>query len=187
MIQKAQTHLNSSSPKRILLVLDAPDFLLAAADAQPSAPAENAINPTNLGSTLLALRGTVHATVLSLSADTPLVAAAVDAISQHNPPTSISAASGHHTPLEAAHAAFLVGQGHVADWMLSLRLLDTGFAADVSGVLRITRGDNNDEEDDSTVDSSEEKAMDEKEVLYYIGGDGSVRVFERGSGGGANG
>lgn len=112
--------------------------------------------------------------MLSLSADTPLVASAVDAIAQD------AAAGGHHTPLEAAHAAFFVGQAHVADWCLSLRLLDTGVAADVSGVLRVTRGDNGEEAEE---DADEEKAMEEKEVLYYIGGDGGVRVFERGAGG----
>lgn len=192
-IQKAQARLNPSSTKRILLIIDAPDLLLAAADPQLSASTDDAITPTTLASTLLALRSTTHATVLSLSADTPLVTAAVDAISQHNAPASISAASGHHTPLEAAHAAFLVGQAHVADWVLSLRLLDTGFATDVSGVLRITRGDNGGEEDESEdgavdgVDTSEERRKEEKEVLYYVGGDGNVRVFERGSGGGGNG
>lgn len=63
----------------------------------------------------------------------------------------------------------------------------------MSGVLRITRGDNGGEEDESEdgavdgVDTSEEKRKEEKEVLYYVGGDGNVRVFERGSGGGGNG
>lgn len=169
-IHKAQAHLTAASPKRhLLLVLDAPDFLLAAA--------EDAIGPAALASALLSLRASVHATVLSLSADTPLVASAVDAIAQD---AAAAAAGGHHTPLEAAHAAFLVGQAHVADWCLSLRLLDTGVAADVSGVLRVTRGDNGEE---AEKDADEEKAMEEKEVLYYIGGDGGVRVFERGAGG----
>lgn len=53
---------------------------------------------------------------------------------------------------------------------MSLRLLDTGFAADVSGVLRITKGN---EQDSLNVE--------EKELLYYIGGDSSVKVFERGA------
>jgi elongator complex protein 6 len=49
--------------------------------------------------------------------------------------------------------------------VLSLRLLDTGAAKDVSGVIRIThRG---------------ARAKDH-EYLYHVGGDGGVRVFERG-------
>ncbi|KAH7057293.1 hypothetical protein B0J12DRAFT_568486 [Macrophomina phaseolina] len=173
-IQQAQTHLTAASPKRILLILDAPDYLLAAGDPHAS----DATTPTTLASAILALRAGVHATVLSLSADTPLVASAADAIAQGTNPSG--AGSGSHTPLESAHAAFLVGQAHVADVCLSLRLLDTGFAADVSGVLRVTRGDNEGEEGE---EGEEVQEVHEKEVLYYVGGDGSVRVFERGAGG----
>lgn len=60
---------------------------------------------------------------------------------------------------------------------MSLRLLDTGFAADVSGVLRITLGDAED-------GGEEGRGLVEKEVLYSVGGDGGVKVFERGAGGG---
>lgn len=138
----------------------------------------------DFASTLLALRSDVHAAVVSVSADTPLVAAAVDAVTAQQD-GNIGGQHVNSTPLEAAQAAFVVGLAHVADWVLSLRLLDTGFAADVSGVLRITRGDNSDkeEEEEGDVDvGSEELKMEEKEVLYYIGGDGSAKAFERGSG-----
>ena len=54
--------------------------------------------------------------------------------------------------------------------VISLRLLDTGTAKDVSGVLRITRGGAREAQ----------RSLEEKEYLYYVGGDGGVRVFERG-------
>ena len=51
---------------------------------------------------------------------------------------------------------------------MGLRLLDTGTAKDISGVLRVTRGPQGDD-------------LEEKELLYFVGGDGGVRVFERGA------
>ena len=51
---------------------------------------------------------------------------------------------------------------------MGLRLLDTGTARDVSGVLRVTRGPEGDE-------------LEEREFLYFVSGDGGVRVFERGT------
>jgi len=56
---------------------------------------------------------------------------------------------------------------------VSLRGLDTGTARDVSGVLRITRGV---QEEDDVGEEGEER-----ELLYFVGGDGGVRVFERGA------
>jgi elongator complex protein 6 len=57
---------------------------------------------------------------------------------------------------------------HEADTVLSLRLLDTGAAKDVSGVIRITH-------------SGQTKVRsNDREYLYHVGGDGGVRVFERG-------
>lgn len=50
-----------------------------------------------------------------------------------------------------------------------MRLLDTGTAKDVSGVVRITRGG-----------GGLERAIEEHEYLYHVGGDGGVKVFERG-------
>ncbi|KAK0661315.1 hypothetical protein DIS24_g2691 [Lasiodiplodia hormozganensis] len=182
VVQKARAHLTASSPaRRVLLILDAPDLLLAAA---ADGTAARSMTPVDFASTLLALRGDVHAAVVSVSADTPLVAAAVDAVTAQQD-GNIGGQHANSTPLEAAQAAFVVGLTHVADWVLSLRLLDTGFAADVSGVLRITRGDNSDEDEEQEGDvdaGGEELRMEEKEVLYYIGGDGSAKAFERGSG-----
>lgn len=56
---------------------------------------------------------------------------------------------------------------------MGVRLLDSGTARDVSGVVRITIGDN--APDQETV-----QRLEEKELLYFIGGDGNVKVFERG-------
>ena len=57
---------------------------------------------------------------------------------------------------------------------MSLRLLDTGTARDVSGVVRITSGDQ------AADDKQNFQMIEEKELLYFVGGDGSVKVFERG-------
>ncbi len=83
--------------------------------------------------------------------------------------------SSHETPLEGDHAAFLLSIAHQADFTMSIRLLDTGTARDVSGVLRITIGDRALGDDHDT-----RKRIEEKELLYFVGGDGGVKVFERG-------
>jgi elongator complex protein 6 len=98
----------------------------------------------------------VHATITSLSADHPLVLE-------------------NQTPLETDHAAFLFSLLHQADLIISLRLLDSGTARDVSGVIRITLGDQSAEEEQDI-----HRRVGEKELLYFVGGDGGVRVFERG-------
>jgi elongator complex protein 6 len=50
-------------------------------------------------------------------------------------------------------------------------MLETGTAKDVSGVLRVTPGG------DEGIDGI---SVEDRELLYFIGGDGGVRVFERG-------
>ncbi|KAH8802683.1 hypothetical protein F5884DRAFT_903322 [Xylogone sp. PMI_703] len=150
-IERAIQQLRSSSSQnegKILLVIDQLDLLLAAGG--------DAITPASLGDLLMSLREQVHATVLTLSADEPLV-------------------SAQQTPLETSHSAFLLSIAHQADYIMSLRLLDTGTARDVSGVIRITIGDQavNDDRDIET-------RIEERELLYFVGGDGGVKVFERG-------
>lgn len=71
------------------------------------------------------------------------------------------------TTLEKQHAWFALNLAHEAHTLFSLRLLDTGAAKDVSGVIRITRGGCRPDGKD-------------QEYLYHVGGDGGVRVFERG-------
>lgn len=81
--------------------------------------------------------------------------------------------AANDTPLEKKHAALLLNVAHQADLVMSLRLLDTGAAVDVSGVCRITMGDV------GTIGSTEHK-LETKELLYFVGGDNAVKVFERG-------
>lgn len=68
--------------------------------------------------------------------------------------------------------------------IFGMRVLDTGVARDVSGVVRVT------EQSVGWMDlglESGEKVAEEssrgKEFLYQVKGDGGVRVFERGAGG----
>lgn len=80
---------------------------------------------------------------------------------------------------------FIVGQAHAAKWVVGVRGLDTGVARDVSGVVRVSRGGDagswDDEEEDYNNNGKREKEKD-MEVLYFVQGDGGVRVFERGGG-----
>ncbi|KAH0543791.1 hypothetical protein FGG08_001973 [Glutinoglossum americanum] len=71
------------------------------------------------------------------------------------------------TPLECAHTALLTTLAHRADYVMGLRLLETGVARDCSGVLRVTVGGDG--------------GVEEGEVVYWVGGGGEVRVWERGS------
>ncbi len=95
----------------------------------------------------------MYSTIITLSADEPLI----------SPQTTL---------VEREHAAFILSIAHDAHLITSLRMLDTGTAKDVSGVLRVTRGGQYDEDP--------ENIIDERELLYFVGGDGYVRVFERG-------
>jgi elongator complex protein 6 len=91
---------------------------------------------------------------LTLAADEPLLHAQV-------------------TTLEREHAALVLGQAHAADTVLALRMLDTGTAKDVSGVVRITAGGGRQHDDEGDGEG--------REYLYFVAGDGNVRVFERGT------
>ncbi|ATZ45261.1 hypothetical protein BCIN_01g00760 [Botrytis cinerea B05.10] len=138
----------SSPPGKTILILDSPDYLIASTPTPQT-------TTQDLTSLLLTLRSlpTLHSTILTLSIDTPLL-------------------TPSQTPLSTNSSAFTTTLAHEADLILSTRLLDTGAARDVSGVLRITSGGNPSEGD--------KEKVEEKELLYFVGGDGSVRVFERG-------
>ncbi|CAG9995851.1 unnamed protein product [Clonostachys byssicola] len=125
--------------KRVLIV-DQIDALLAISDDDATS--------SKLSSMILSLRERAHSTILTLSADSPLV-------------------HSQTTMLEREHAALALGQAHGADRVLSLRMLDTGTAKDVSGVMRIT----------SNIEGEEGG----REYLYFVASDGSVKVFERGT------
>ncbi|CZT14435.1 uncharacterized protein RCC_00412 [Ramularia collo-cygni] len=139
--------------KKITLLLDSPDILLATSTTTAAA----------LSKFLLTLRSQEHVqnTILSLSADSPFLSAAVPGSTDSAP-----------TPIEVETAAFITSQAHAAQLVLSVRGLDTGAATDVSGVLRATRGG----------DCGDEVEIQEGELLYLMQRDGNVKVFERGSG-----
>ncbi|KAF3390591.1 hypothetical protein F1880_009174 [Penicillium rolfsii] len=138
----------------ILLIVDQPDFLLAATGATMG------IGATEMAEWVTGLQQHVHATVLTMAADSPLI---------HNASTSGNQVS---TPIETEHAAFAIGMAHKARSVMQLRTLETGAARDVSGVLRISQGGGWTAEADDT--------LGERELLYYIQRDGGVRVFGRG-------
>ncbi|CAG8972099.1 hypothetical protein HYALB_00011231 [Hymenoscyphus albidus] len=148
MIQNSINNLKAAagSGEKILLIIDQPDLLLAAVGE---------IGPTNLGDMLLGLREEAHALVVTLSADQPLTLT-------------------QQTCLETDHAAFLLSTAHQADFTMNLRLLDSGTARDVSGVVRVSIGEQELENDNL------QKRIEERELLYFVGGDGGVKVFERG-------
>ncbi|KAK0669523.1 hypothetical protein QBC41DRAFT_319471 [Cercophora samala] len=143
-IETAIAALSTEKKKqRVVLVLDQPDFLVGStASAEGAAMAVRDV--------ILDLREKVHSCVVTVSADDPL----------------IHPSSSTPTPLETNHSWFVLSLLHEADTLCALRLLDTGTARDVSGVVRIT--------------NSRESKREDKEYLYKVGGHGGVKVFERG-------
>ncbi|KAJ6788438.1 hypothetical protein PWT90_08053 [Aphanocladium album] len=142
-----------SAPGRTMLIVDGLDAYVAMTPAGSASDAENL---------LMALRENVYSTLVTLAADEPLMKPAVRQ-------QGVAGSTTTTTGLEREQAALVLGQAHAADQVVSLRRLDTGAAADVSGVLRVaTRGGG------AGDDGGEE-------LLYHVSGDGSVRVFERGA------
>lgn len=137
--------LRGATSQKVMLIVDQPDLLLAATGATVS----------GLHDMMLELREHVHATVITLSSDEPLVGLQ------------------QQTTLEREHASLTLSLAHEADVLLALRLLDTGTANDVSGVVRITRGG-------GSGGGNGRAPVEEHEYLYQVGGDGGVKVFERG-------
>ena len=89
--------------------------------------------------------------------------------------------------METEHSAFFTTVVHNATHVVSLRMMDTGVAKDVSGVMRITfggadsaAGGGRDEETKGK--GAEDELVGEKEVLYYVGEGGGcqVKIFDRG-------
>lgn len=112
----------------------------------------------------------------------PTVSHILTHIQSDNPLLSLSTPP---QPLELAHHNLLVKCAHMSRRILGVRILDTGVARDVSGVIRITEQKH--EWLDLELSDTEPKEGDEsgrgKEFLYQVKGDGSVKVFERGAGG----
>lgn len=64
---------------------------------------------------------------------------------------------------------------------MSVRGLDTGVARDISGVLRIMKrfGWDEGDEESRTLGGKSMGNGEPEEVLYYVGMDGGVKVWER--------
>ncbi|EDU49865.1 hypothetical protein TUN199_03709 [Pyrenophora tritici-repentis] len=148
----------STTPRKTLLIFDNPDLLLA---LNPT------ITPSNFTSLLLELHTlpTISHILTHMQADNPL-------LSLSTPPQ----------PLEITHHNLVIKCAHMSRRILGVRVLDTGVARDVSGVVRVTeqrshfigaRPGKKDGGDDGNGG----------EFLYQVKGDGSVKVFERGAGG----
>lgn len=58
---------------------------------------------------------------------------------------------------------------------MSVRELDTGVARDVSGVLHVCRGPAGGEDEG---EEEGQERIEEKEALYYVAGDGGVKIIE---------
>ncbi|KAM3485150.1 hypothetical protein MY8738_001618 [Beauveria namnaoensis] len=149
-VDAAAARLTAGS--RTVLLVDGLDAYVATGSGSGAAGA---------ASLIMSLRENVHSTLVTFAADEPLV---------H------MQAAAQTTRLEREQAALVLGQAHAADQIVSLRRLDTGAAADVSGVLRVVVGPA------ATAASYGDGDGDEgEELLYHVAGDGSVRVFERGA------
>jgi elongator complex protein 6 len=159
-----QPHNHDKSRRKILLILDAPTLLLALQSPAPSKPSSAS---TTLQALIFSLRQheAVHSTIINLFADI-------------SPPSSTLPLN--HTPslLETENRAFLISMAHQSDLIIGCRGLDTGGAGDVSGVLRITRG----EVDDGEEDTGQKSEWKEQELLYLVRNDGTAKVWERGAG-----
>ncbi|KAF2273692.1 uncharacterized protein EI97DRAFT_495863 [Westerdykella ornata] len=156
-IEGAIRHVESTGTQRkTLLILDTPSFLLA---SNPD------ITTYALSAEVLHLHKFTSHILVHVPADDALI--------------SLSEPS---QPIEVEGNNFLVKMAHMSTRILSCRVLDTGYAKDVSGVLRITENASA-----RTLDLlNTERDGDERrgrELLYLVKGDGSVKMFERGAGG----
>jgi len=160
--QLASTSPQLPDPRRTILILDNPDLLLA-------------LNPVITTSAISSLILTLHTlptvshVITHIQSDTPL-------LSPSTPPQ----------PLELAHHNLLVKMAHMSRRVVGVRVLDTGIARDVSGVIRVTEQNVGWQglEVDDRVQDKHDLGSNGEEFLYQVKGDGSVRVFERGAGGG---
>ena len=173
---KSSAHPGTSDTNTIL-VLDAPDLLLAATPdpgitSSPSSPqSTTALEMMRL---CLSLRSipSIQNMVVSMSADSPLL---------HHPASA--------TPLEIQHRTFLLSLAQSSRIALQLRPLGSGSAKDVSGVIRVNRGGawdeaGEEEDNDGQVTYPQNiEAEPEGEWLYHISGNGEAKVWGRGEAG----
>ncbi|KAF9699190.1 hypothetical protein EKO04_002949 [Ascochyta lentis] len=161
VLTTAISSLTSAPQRKTLLILDTPDLPLALTSTSPSAFTSLILQFHNTP--------TVSHILTHLHADTPLLTPSA-------PPQ----------PLETAQYNFLTKVAHMSRRVIGTRVLDTGVARDVSGVVRVTEqrvgwSDLGLEGEDAKMDADDSGKG--KEFLYQVKGDGSVKVFERGAGG----
>lgn len=141
-----------------LVILDNPDILLAAVPA---------LTPAKLTSLFLELhvQNSVSHVLVHLQSDLALLTPSA-------PPQA----------LQTAHQNLVVKTAHMSASVLGVRVLDTGVARDVSGVLRATANRDSWASIGTRSDGGRSDVIETgAELLYKVQGDGSVRVFERGT------
>jgi len=120
---------------------------------------------------------------MHLPADGPFLSAAAEALRTAANEEDSTVGTQGHTPLDIETSSFVVGMAHQARLVLGVRRLGTGWAGDVSGVVRITRGGAVDASDGSAEadPSGNVEDVEEGEWLYHVAGDGGVTVWARGA------
>ncbi|MCJ1435719.1 hypothetical protein MMC27_005094 [Xylographa pallens] len=149
--------------KRTLLVLDGLDLFIAAT-GWPLQEVNDMLEEWRECADSTSVFKQVYATIISTAADAPLLQSPV-------------------TPLETTHTAFVAGLAHEAGLVMSVRGLDTGIARDISGVIRITQASGwlKANKYVQASETSQAESLVEREMLFFIGGDGGIRVWERGA------
>ena len=149
ILQSIQKH-HKSPDRHVVLILDNPDILLGS----------GITTAQHLDQLVQKLRSLVHSVVVTCSVDLPLVTA------------TAQSTNATFSPLEVDCARFITRQAHNANFVMSVRGLDTGAARDVSGVLRVTRSGHS-----YDLDDDEEASVREMEALYLVQKDGGVQSF----------
>jgi len=140
-IEQAIKGCSTSATKPLTILLN-PDFLLAAAE----------LHPTQLLDFIQDIQALSSCLITHVQSDSVL-----------SSPHSMST-------LETNHTTTVTSLAHMAHAVLALRLLDTGVAKDVSGVVRVTNG------------GCSEEQVEERERLYFVT-DTNTKIFARGEGG----
>ncbi|MCJ1322802.1 hypothetical protein MMC15_008152 [Xylographa vitiligo] len=162
-IEESKHGKSSLERKRTLLFLDGLDLYIAATGRSPK-EVNDMLEEWREYANSTSVSKQVYATIIATAADSPFVQSPI-------------------TPLETAHTAFVVGLAHEAGLVMSVRALDTGVARDISGVIRIVKASGWPKADKHVQASqtSPAEAVEEREMLYFIAGDGGIRVWERGA------
>ncbi|KAF2665868.1 hypothetical protein BT63DRAFT_416309 [Microthyrium microscopicum] len=126
-----------------VLVLDSPDIVLGTVS----------ISADSLLAIVIGLRAVVRSTIILTASDL------------------FSLEANSQTPLRTQQQQFLMTLGHQANLVLSTRVLDTGHAKDVSGVLMISHGGQ----------AAERQTGSDSEYLYQVENNRATSVWKRGA------